>query len=643
MDRRAIGMCVVLLTLAVPAHARRSDVAHAEVSASGVAGAGATGPLGLDALARRIDAELADYRVDTDAVAVEALARRELALRRRHDGMATLAYAHALSRLGFALAARNANDAAATQFERAWKIVAALGPGADARECALADINLGFARRNQRTHFAEAVELIRKGLSRRGALAPLERARAQSWLVMPLLYSGKPGDAAQALDQAAASLAQAHVPNHPLQAELLRLRVPLLHEKGRFAEAMRFGERAVTAAAAAKPYSPAIHVATLHTRAQLEEANHNTVLARRFFERELAVEAKYPVLGGFSAAMANYELCNTLAPAGQVRDAEPHCQAAVAGLEALPSPPAFELASAYATLAYVLGDLGQVAGEDRAARRSLNYAERTGLHTPWVFGAETALGQVLRLQGRYAQAEAVYRKHLGRFPPHADFSSQNPAATLNGLAGALWGEGKLDDAFIVAERAERSAALVRTAAATDLDEHRAMTGIGSIPGGIERMLAIASTTRDPAQLRAVWQAVLESNGLVSAIAARRLANARAARDPTLVPLWRDWQARNKVLALARVALARSPGEAEYAQFIAANGAFDASELKLAAASGEVGRRLALRQRSIGDVLAALSADTVLASFTENAADRPQGYAQSDRAQKLLRVLVGRRG
>ncbi|MGH8122659.1 MAG: hypothetical protein ACREPT_07780, partial [Rudaea sp.] len=305
-------MCVILLALAAPAHARRANSAPpGDVSASAAAGVDTKVPRSADASARRIDAELADYRIDTDAVAVEALARRELALRRSQDGEASLAYAHALSRLGFALAARNANDDAAAQFERAWKIVAALGKRASAGEQARADINLGFARRNQRTHFAEAIELIRKGLARHGALTPLERARAQSWLVMPLLYSGKPDEAAQALDQAAASLVLADVPSHPLQAELLRLHVPLLHEKGRFAEAMQYGERAVAAAAAAQPYSPAIHIATLHTRAQLEEANHNTELARKLFERELALEAKYPVLGGYSAAMAHYELCNT--------------------------------------------------------------------------------------------------------------------------------------------------------------------------------------------------------------------------------------------------------------------------------------------------------------------------------------------
>lgn len=632
MGRRAIGTCVLLLVLAAT---------HVDARNSGSTGAGTT-RRDADALARRIDAELADFRVDTDAVAVEALARRELALRGQLDGEASLAYVHALSRLGFALAARNANDAAAAQFERAWKVVAALGDRAGAGERARADIDLGFARRNQRTHFAEAVDLIRKGLARNGALPPLERARAQSWLVMPLLYSGKPGDAAQALDAATASLARAGLPGHPLHAELLRLHVPLLHEQGRFAEAMQFGERAVAAAAGARPYSPAIHIAALHTRAQLEEAGHDTQRARRLFERELAVEAKYPVLGGFSAAMAHYELCNTLAPAGQVDAAEPHCRAAAAALEALPSPPAFELASAYATLAYVLGDLGRVRDEGRAARRSLVYAERTGLNTPWVFGAEVALGTALKSQRRYVEAEAMYRRHLARFPPHADFSSQNPAATWNGLAGALWGEGKLDAAFAAAETAEHSAALVRAAAATDLDEHRALNGIGGIRGGIERMLAIASITRKPAQLRAAWQAALESNGLISTIAARRLAAVRASHDPALAPLWQDWQARNKALAQARVALARSPGESAYAAFVAATDAFDASELKLAAATGDSGRRLALQHHGIDEVRAALPADTVLASFVETAADRAQGYGQHDHAPTLLRVFLAQR-
>src|SRR5262249_30869297 len=102
-----------------------------------------------DALAAFIEARKADFTIETHANEVEALARREIALRASADGDDSPAYARALGRLGYALIANSETDEAAHAFERAYAI-AANPANADAKLRADTSIDSANARRLQR-------------------------------------------------------------------------------------------------------------------------------------------------------------------------------------------------------------------------------------------------------------------------------------------------------------------------------------------------------------------------------------------------------------------------------------------------------------------------------------------------------------
>ena len=82
--------------------------------------------------------------------------------------------------------------------------------------------------------------------------------------------------------------------------------------------------------------------------------------------------------------------------------------------------------------------------EGVALDRRLNYDEPWG----WMEPAAHALGALLTAQGRYAEAEALYRENLERYPENG--------WALHGLAECLRGLDRPDEAAAVAERFDRA-------------------------------------------------------------------------------------------------------------------------------------------------------------------------------------------
>ena len=578
-----------------------------------------------DALAALIDAERDDFRIETHAAEVEALARRELALRQQLDGDQSLAYAKALARLGHALSAEFANDEAARQFERANAIVKALGDRASADAQADAAIDRGYIRRLQRHDLDEAVVQIEAGLKLAPGLSPLRRAQALLWLAGCEWYLRDRDRFVAVLDRAEAALTLAHADRRPEQADLLRWRALAELDAGHFPAAIELGNRSVAVASRATPYSVTAHTIVLDSRGQIELRLGDFARAQHYYEQALALQASQPTGGGYYLAMMHYELCANLGFQKDLKHAEPHCRATVQALEALPSPPPMELAGAYNNLGGNLADQGHDAQAMEPLRRSILNSEKIGRLAPLSFTAEIGLADIHLYHGRYAEAEQLFRRHLARVGTHDDFSLKNPRSTQAGLAAALWGEKRFDDAFTSAAAAERSAALVRRVTASDLDEHRALDVIDHIDGGLDWMVAIAAVTHEPRQIEAVWQAVLDANGIVGAMTARRLAAARATHTPELADLWHAWQQRNGELSQARVALARAPDSRSHAALIEAERAFDTAELALAARTGAAGERLRAAHQDFAAVRAAIPRGAALLRFVEIAVDGPSSF------------------
>lgn len=570
-----------------------------------------------DALAQALDAAREDFRIETNSAEWVALARREVELRRALDGESSMAYARALDRLGLALSAMYANDEAERQFVQAGSVIDALGAKADVNVRADIAIDLGYILRIERKDLARAAESIESGLSMSSTLPPRRRAQALLWLAGCEWYLHHPERFAAALDRAEAALAQAAQPLHPDRAELLRWRVFAALDAGRFPQAIELGDRAVDAAAHAVPYSVTAHTAALDTRGQVEQRLNNFAAAQVQFERAAELQTAHPTGGGFFLGMMHYERCANAGFLDRPDLAEPECRAAITTLESVVTPPAVVLAGAYNNLGASLGNQGRDAEAVEPFQQSLAWSAKVGALAPLSFTAELGLADVYFSQHRYAEAEVLLRRHLARVDTFDDFALKNPRSTQALLAAVLLGEGRPDEAFAVADAAERSATIVRRVMASDLDQHRALAGINHLDGGLDWMIAAAAAGRRADWIEQVWQAVLEANGTVTAMTARRLATAHAASDPRLARPWEEWQQRNATLAQARIALAKQPNAASREALLAAEQAFDAAELALAAGTGVHGRRLRNQHADFAEIRAALPAGTALVRFIEN--------------------------
>jgi CHAT domain-containing protein/tetratricopeptide (TPR) repeat protein len=258
--------------------------------------------------------------------------------------------------------------------------------------------------------------------------------------------------------------------------------------------------------------------------------------------------------------------------------------------------------------------------------------------------ARSNLGVVYLWQGRYAEAEQLFRSFLARIGPDHDFGETDPRPSMEGLAASLWAQGRIDAAFAQALATERSRQrLIRTQGA-DLSERHALAMSEYVRGGLDWALAIAAQSRRPQHVRATWELALETHGLVNTISMRRLAAARAASDPHLAQVWTAWKEHDEALVQARVDASRDPSPHTVAALDATERQFDAAERALAHAVGARGAALDHAHARLGAILAALPENALLVSYVEADSVRPQDLERVPSALPgRLYAFVGQRG
>jgi CHAT domain-containing protein len=594
-----------------------------------------------DRLAARIEAAAADYSLETDAAALLGLAEREVQLRSAHQHQQPLAYAAALQRLALLQAERFDNARALHNAERAAQLIAATAD-ADAGWRTRAQLRLGKALQDHR-QFEPARDALVNGLKTADALPPLERAQAELWLVGVEAALQRIDQATLALDRAEAALAEANQPLHPAHANVLRYRARFALEAVKPAEALVLAEQAAARARAAQPYSGDVHFAALSMRGSIEFTMGNFPAARAWGEQALVIATATRLKAGARIASAHSSIAGSYFGSGEYAKALPHARLAVDTYEALPAPPSVELAGAWNTLGSVQAKLGSDADAISALNKAIGYAQQAGPSVAALnMAAEGNLGQAYLRRGEYQQAETVLRRNLARFRPHTDFAERSPRTVQNSLAVALWGQGRHAEAFAMAMLAEASIARFRRVAAADLDQERALRAIDHAKGSVELLLAITAEAPTPQRVADTWNTALESFGLQTLLATRRVAAARAASSAQGVGAWRHWRAASERLSAARARAAREASDASDAALDGAEKELAAAELQMAKFSGDVGARLLQQWHSWAEIQRAIPADVTLLRFIDGQFnDTPSTYKSISTTPRQY-ALVGTR-
>ncbi len=180
---------------------------------------------------------------------------------------------------------------------------------------------------------------------------------------------------------------------------------------------------------------------------------------KRFGAWPQVLETRLPVEGlPVSGAYLRFARALALGALGRLPEAEAEAAAFKAALPAVPkeafwgsNPAADVLAVAVpyieGELAFHAGRTEEALGKLRAAA-ALEDALKYDEPPPWTVPVRHSLGAVLVAAGRHAQAEAVYRDDLLRYPENG--------WALRGLAQALAGQGKAAEAKDARLRSERA-------------------------------------------------------------------------------------------------------------------------------------------------------------------------------------------
>jgi CHAT domain-containing protein len=618
-----------------PPLARRIEVARAAVAA-----ADAKKTLPADQQAKAVETlfDLLDRAGQLETDEAQALAARDVELRRAQAPNGSTALALALWRSAIVAGQRNRFADAMTTAQRALAMLQQQTPP-DPVAQAMVRITLGAILTTQRK-FDESIALLE------GAIAELDANHSTSVslayglkaLAFDYAESEKFDRAQAAIDRAIAIASALEGHDSVLQASYLIVASLAPLKRGDTAAAIALLERALPILRDANPPVPSTYELGLLTLAQTLKGSGDCRRAQPLLRKLIETEDAHPSAGGtrFLASALN-TLAYCLGHDGHSADAAAAYERALSMYRKLSGEESAAALMVESNLANAYEELGRRDDEIAMLRHVIEVTDRTrAKDAPDMTPARANLGYTYVWLGRYAEAEPLFRDYLAHLGPGRDLSERDPRGAMAGLAVCLWAQGHGEEAFAEALATERSRQkLVRTAGA-DLGEQHAVKMSGNAISGLDWALAIAAQDGRADHARAVWESAVESRGLVNAISARRLAAARAASDPQLAAVWHEWKQRDEALVQARVEAARNPSAATSAALDATEQRFDEAERALAHAEGTGGAELGRAHADLTSILAVLPTNTLLVSYVEADAsqphdlDHPAGWEQHGR-------------
>ncbi len=196
--------------------------------------------------------------------------------------------------------------------------------------------------------------------------------------------------------------------------------------------------------------------------------------------------------------------------------------------------------------------LGHYDAADADFRKAFALREGTdGKQSPGLAFALEGLASTALVQRRYAEAVEFFSRALALREPmtQKDHAVHVQLMSLRfGLAMAKWGTGDLDGAFTIAQDcADRVHELIGGIAA-NLPERQSLVLRQQVPPATALVVTLAALRGDRASLETAWRMVMRDRGLIARTEGRRLAEARALKDPALAADWQNWRAASAELA-----------------------------------------------------------------------------------------------
>ena len=240
-----------------------------------------------------------------------------------------------------------------------------------------------------------------------------------------------------------------------------------------------------------------------------------------------------------------------------------------------------------------------------------------GRDNPGLSFALEGLGDSALALKRYAEAEPYFRRGLllrGRALP---VNHPTTAALSFGLALALWGQGKIDEAFHYARLTAEGQQSLQASFVADFSERQSVAYRDLLVPATALTVSLAAMRGDAESIATAWHLVMVERGLLARSQALRLAAARSLHDPALAQAWAVWQKANSALAQAWLQTKISTESlAVLRQQI------ETAEYALWDKAGHHPLADVMTTPAITELAHALPADGLLLAFTEGVSDDP---------------------
>ncbi|MFC4821490.1 CHAT domain-containing tetratricopeptide repeat protein [Dokdonella ginsengisoli] len=581
---------------------------------------------------RAIDA-LVEVSLDGDWIETADLASsidREIDLAAALNGKESREYARALSRKANLLRSRSETSASVPIVTQAAAIAARVLPADDLDRAEIeliAGSNLYFLQ-NQPAQGEALVAAAVQRLRQPPIARPRALARALRHVVRIHLNSQRPEDTLRAAREYEAYTRENFGAASARHGEAMNWLGFSLSESGQYALGLETLRESVTLLGKTRPYRQSLHVEALNNLAQrlgmLGDFSHS----KTEYLRALAIEERKPTGNGASYGLLLNGLAVLHGRQGDWRTAATYLERALPVYVRVFGPDSRSVRLIQDNMASALlttGRIDEAASilEDRVATYERDPAAISGKRP---LQSYTNLAIARLWQRRYVEAEALYRRFLLLLGDGYDFQRINQRDAA-GLAAALWGQGRLEEALAQIRTTRRSAARVRNTALDQLSERQMLAFDRGDDSDLA--VAIAAASGNPALVEQAWQAVLETSGFVTQAMAKRIALASMQR--THADLWQEWRDTSAALSSARVGATKTPSAEAIAAVDRAQDALDRVERRLAGVDIAESRSLLAEQGDFAAAVADLPDDAALVRYLEVPDFAPDHYQRNPAA------------